>query len=268
MNVLVLGGDERSRFLHIQFNKAGHRTHYYSDAELGLGDIKTGQIDMAVLPIPTKLGQGGSLLPFKHIDLTEILRVIPEDARIIYGSWNEIVKTQMEQRLATNLLDDEPFTMANAYLTAEAALGILLANGTSMVKGSRCLIAGFGRIGAALFKLLMDIEAKVTVATGHKGSAKIIRALGGEAIGYDAIPESLESFDFVLNTAPSPIFALDDLRCYGGLYYELASPPYGFEAETLDDKDCNIIMCPALPGKCYPKDAADVIYRSIFGCNQ
>ncbi len=268
MNVLVLGGDERSRFLHIRLKQAGHRSDYYNDIELGLSDIKTGCVDMVVLPIPTKLGQGGSLLPFKHIDLEEILRVIPEDARIIYGSGNEKVRSLLGDRSTTNLLDNEYFAIDNAYLTAEAALCIVMQNGTSMVKGKRCLITGFGRIGAALFKLLMAMDAKVVVATGHTGSVKIIRSLGGEAISYNAISHELKTYDFVFNTAPAPLFTRDDLRDYNGLYYELASKPYGFEAGSQEDKDCNIILCPALPGRYFPKDAANVIFRCIFGENQ
>ena len=77
-----------------------------------------------------------------------------------------------------DLLKDPYYLAANAAITAEAALGIVLKELRCAIDRANILILGWGRIGKCLAKLLGGLGAKVTVAARKESRRVMVEALG------------------------------------------------------------------------------------------
>ena len=72
----------------------------------------------------------------------------------------------------------EELTLGNAFLTAEGAVALAVEHSPGALGGSRCLVAGFGRIGKALCLALRGLGAQVDCAARKPWDLAAIRALG------------------------------------------------------------------------------------------
>lgn len=159
-----------------------------------------------------------------------------------------------------DLLEDETAQLRNARLTAEAALfAVADAFGESLHK-KRCLVVGYGRIGAYLARLLAAIGADCTVCARRKESRTLAEGCGF----HTAAPEStaLSSFDFVFNTVPAQVFSDEALAALPsfGVWVELASAPGGLPH---GEHAFSVLPAGGLPGKYLPRAAARVLYAAI-----
>jgi dipicolinate synthase subunit A len=274
LNILLLGGDERTIYLNRILKENGYNTSIHKTLDDSLKNcLMTTKFDVIVLPVPTRYKINDDKIYIKLGETYIKENLIPRDSYHVYASGD--IDKYMGTAKNINLLKDEKFTFDNAYITAEAALCIMLNNKLKTIMHSKCLISGFGRIGSCLYKLLYPICDDITIATSNVTN-HLLWANKTKTINYKEL-ENIDKYDFVVNTVPQNIFgSLENLK---GLYYELASPPYGFDYNKLfntTDKMTNlkktnnekIVMCPALPAKYYPYDAAKVIYecmhRKIF----
>ena len=123
--------------------------------------------------------------------------------------------------------------------------------------GQTCMVAGYGRIGKYICDMLKDKGCRIILATGSCKSSEYEKC-----IKYNDIPNHIDSCGIVFNTAPYNYFTYSQLDEYSGRYLELASKPYGFECDGINLPK-SVIMCPSLPGKYYPKKAAEIIYDSF-----
>jgi len=154
------------------------------------------------------------------------------------------------------MLCDEEFAAKNAALTAEAALSILIDRPDVGLAGLNVLIVGFGRVGAALANLLCRLNVRTTIATS--ASARPARAFSTCVIPLEHIDFS--PYNAVVNTAPARIATDQELLSLkaGTLFVELASNPsvnLNFAKYIGVDAD----IYPALPTKCSPQSAAQII---------
>lgn len=244
-------GDDRSLYLKDKFSKKGHLVDYISD----LSAIRYDTVyDIAVLPIPL-------------LDIDPYYNILKHSniKKVIYASTDVNIIKAMDSCQAVNLFDDEDLIFFYARLTAEAALAIAIGNGKRSIYGSKCLVSGYGRIGILLVNLLRAMGAFVVVATGSLSHRKVLTAMDVGYILYDSLNCSLNNYDFIFNTVPDHIFNPDILTDYTGIYYELASKPYGFDYEQTGFGE-NRILCSRLPGKYFPHSAALGIYEAIIKC--
>lgn len=275
LNILLLGGDERTIYLNRILKENGFNTSIHKTLDDSLKNcLMTTKFDVIVLPVPTRYKINDDKLYIKLGETYLKENLIPRDSFCVYASGD--IDKYIGTTKNVNLLKDEKFTFNNAYITAEAALCIMLNNKLKTLKDSKCLICGFGRIGSCLYKLLYPICDDITIATSNE-SNHLLWVNKTKTISYKEAVNDINKYDFIANTAPRNIFGeLEDLN---GLYYELASPPYGFDFNkvfTKTNKITNlkkinnekIVMCPALPAKYYPYDAAKIIFecmhRKIF----
>lgn len=270
MNILLLGGDERSIYLNKILKDKGHSTSVHKKVDNELKNcLMTSKFDVIILPIPTKYKINNDKLYISLNDTYLNENLIPKKSYCVYAVKGDI-SNHLIAKKCINLLEDEKFAFDNAYITAEAALCIMLNNKYKTLKNSKCLISGMGRIGSCLYKLLLPICNEIFVATSNP-SNHLLWANSTDTISYEQAFNTIKDYDFIVNTAPKNIFGkLENLE---GLYYELASTPYGFNfkeifsnAENNVSKKSNkdkIIMCPSLPAKYYPFDAAKIIYECM-----
>lgn len=260
MKFAILGGDERMLRLVSLLRRDGHTVSPFAmERRLDCTPRPdTAGADTIILPLPCA-ANGLLFAPFsgeKHPLSTLFDEVSPGTAVLAGKAAPELQSLCRERGLPLHdYFLREDFTLRNAVLTAEGALGLLMSSSPRAIAGSRVLIYGFGRIGRALAQRLLGCGAHVLVAARDPAQRVLAESMGCAALPFSARPEA----DFVVNTVPHPhLFS----AAFGkAVCLELASPPYGFE---LDELSGRVLLGSALPGKCAPESAAEAIRDTIY----
>ena len=261
----VIGGDIRSVYLTRMLRDAGHevRTFALEKALDGcgesVGDVCAGA-DGVILPMPCQMGEklNAPLSGSEHC-VYDILRQVPRGTAVFAGKTEGGV-AEACRRMDLKLFDylkREELALDNAHLTAEGALGLLLQSPRAL-RGSRILIAGFGRIGRALAAKLVPLGAEVTVAARSAADRALARNMGCRAV---KIAGCAGNWDAVVNTVPRQLFGREEMASFGGArLIELASAPYGFDMSAGFD----VTIASGLPGKTSPESGAKAIMDTII----
>ena len=157
-----------------------------------------------------------------------------------------------------DLLKDPYYLAANAAITAEAALGLVLSQLRCEVTDASILILGWGRIGKCLTHQLHHLNANVTVYARRDADRAMLRALGYRYITREDLGRSLSRYQCILNTVPAPVLTEEDVRSLrsGCLKLELASGTW------LPGSD--VVLAHGLPGKYKPEASGALIARTIL----
>lgn len=222
--------------------------------------------DCLILPLPC-LRDGHLNAPFSAMehDARDILRHAAPGTVVCAGMSGEL-RSECES-LGLPLYDyfeREDFALQNALLTVEGCIGLLLRESERSLHGSRVLICGFGRIGKMLAPRLLSLGARVTVAARSAGALAWARSMGCETLrlGRDR-PGG--DYDAAINTIPAAIFGPSELESLRpARLYELASAPYGFDADAALRLGLKLTRAPGLPGKCAPESAAEAVRDSVY----
>ena len=144
--------------------------------------------------------------------------------------------------------NDEIFLSENADITAEAAIYLAMGDLNRTIAGSECLILGYGRIGKALAKKLIGLNANVTVQARSPIARAAAADLGcaAQEIGTGG------RWDVIFNTVPAPVFAPPG----GALCLDLASTPGFLPPEAGRSAH-------GLPGKYAPASAGEALGRCV-----
>ena len=274
----VIGGDRRSVLLCLLLAADGHRVHSYAleRAELPEEIPKAGCLQGAVygadcVVLPTPAEKSGLLnAPYAAYPcrMEELIQTLWPGQLLFGGKLSEesSLAAVAGGLLVKDFMRDASFVMANAAITAEGAVGLLLQESERTLFGSRVLICGWGRIGRVLAYRLLALGAQVTVAARRPVSRAEARALGCAAFGYEELPETLSGCDFVVNTVPDRVLTDATLCCVrdGALLLELASPPGGFDRTIAENIGLRTIAAPGLPGRSAPYSAAALMRDTIY----
>ena len=155
---------------------------------------------------------------------------------------------------------DENFLMAVATL---GALALAVEHAPGALGGSRCLVAGFGRIGKALCLDLRALGAQVDCCARKPWDLAAIRALGCGPVTYDAIPGP---YDMIFNTVPAAVLGEEPLSRQGPdtLLLELASAPGGICRRAAQARGLRLLDCPSLPGRFSPKASGELVKEAVY----
>lgn len=158
------------------------------------------------------------------------------------------------------------FTVGNAALTAECALGRLMDESGSTLAGSNVLVCGWGRIGKLLCLKLAALGAHVTAAARARADRAMAAALGLGSVDYDGLEAEIGAFGFIINTVPARVLT-DAALCMaadGAVIMELASPPGGFDRTLAENIGLHVVPAPGLPGQRAPESAARLIRSAVY----
>lgn len=159
------------------------------------------------------------------------------------------------------ILEDDTFAKENALLTAEGALYAAMSARDAAIRGSHCIVIGYGRIGRALTKLLRGLDARVTVAARRPESRK--EAGGG--IPLTLLSRAFQEADVVFNTVPAPILTESRLSFLpaSSLYIELAGPPYGLQPEKAKKAHAAYLLESGVPARYCPRSAGRLLIEYV-----
>lgn len=253
--ILFIGGDKRQYYAARKLREHGFEVYMYGFEKLSDNDIPEPDdlyfVDIIVLPIT---GLRGGKVPAYYSD-----KEIKIDESILSGKLVFMGKAESfdVDIPVCDLLKREDFALANALPSAEGAIQVAMENYDGTISGANALVIGYGRIGAALAKILSALNAEVTVA-----SRKDIKCYSSV---FTSEIDNLSVYDIVFNTADALIIdesvlknsdnkpLIIDLSSRGGVDFE-AAEKLGFKA----------LHALGLPGKCSPKAAGEIICDAIL----
>ena len=276
-NFSVIGGDLRQIWAAKYLMKQGHEVSVYGFDNVHLTDLTDGfdlaetlkSTDCVLLPLPvTRDGVYLNTPLWEHsLSLEEVFCAIPEKATVFCGM-SEKLPVQYQEGVV-DYAEDEAFLLKNAYLTAEAALGIAITKTPISLLGASVLVTGYGRIGAFLAQMLRQLGAKTYVASRRSFHLAEIELEGYTPVSYDVISNILPQMDMIFNTAPTLVFNENfiqniPLDCF---FVDLASMPGGVDEYAAEKRGLKVIRALSLPGKFAPvysgKIVADTLIRLL-----
>lgn len=273
----IIGGDKRQLFLAKSIYDSGYTVmlggfdRLKSTGTLVLGDIKSAaeKSDVIILPVPSVRTDGSINTPFSDDctvlddELIEIMLKKP----VFVAMKDKFLKAypQFENAELYDYAAKEEFAILNALPTAEGALEVAMKQYEGTVAGSRCLITGYGRIGKVLAEMLKNHKADVTVSARKSSDMAFAQAFGYKKLNTNKL-SCIRNFDLVFNTVPSLIFDRELLMNTdkNTIIIDLASLPGGVDFEAAQKLGIDAVRALALPGKCAPKTAGEIIRTTVF----
>lgn len=271
----VLGGDRRQLYLARSLEEDGHTLFLHGLEGLeGAAAFPTLPLEelgrrcpVVVLPLPAV--REGSFLnaPFAQapIPLDDSFAAALAPCLVLGGMVGKLRQTSplWETIPLEDYYQREELTVGNAFLTAEGALALAVEHAPGALGGSRCLVAGFGRIGKALCLDLRALGAQVDCAARKPRDLAAIRAMGCGALTYGQVSGP---YDVIFNTVPAPVIGEKILACQGPdtLLLELASAPGGICRRAAHARGLRLLDCPSLPGRFSPKASGELVKEAVY----
>lgn len=222
-----------------------------------------------ILPLPATVDKKTLNAPFSaaRIVLDEEFAKMLMKKKVFCGMASQLAKTcdVWKQIHVSDYFDREEFTVKNAVPTSEGAIEIAMREYPGTINGSKCLVAGFGRIGKVLSRMLSGLGANVTVSARKPQDLAWI-----ELDGYQPVPTAklcdTKGYDIIFNTVPAMVFDAHTLARTAGdaLVIDLASAPGGVDFEAAKRLGIQAIQALSLPGKVAPKAAGEIIKTTIY----
>lgn len=133
------------------------------------------------------------------------------------------------------------------------------------LQGARCLVIGYGRIGARLAGKLRALGAAVQVSARSARDFARIAAAGMGALDTRCLAGRLGGFDLIFNTVPAPVLGSAELAGLSAdcLIIDLASMPGGIAPDAGLPDGCRVLHALSLPGRVAPLSAARAIHETV-----
>ena len=261
--IVFAGGDKRQIYAARKLREQGLKVYL-----AGFEQIKTEiptmenfcEADIIVLPV-TGLKDG--VIPANYSDKELKINIGKLSGKQIFMGKAQTLNAP--EAVVYDLLKSEYFAEANALPSAEGAIQVAMQNYEGTVKGSRCLVIGYGRIGKVLSQTLRALGAKVCIATRSEEKAMSIKSDGNAPIDTSKL-RSIRGYDLVFNTADALVLNSGILQNSDSstLIIDLASIPGGTDFETAESLGYEVVHALGLPGKYSPKAAGEIISDTIL----
>lgn len=270
MKIAVFGGDKRMLFAAKAFADMGHEVLLTGfDSLMSLCEIHVCTVqeaadesDIAVLPV-RPVTDGNLFAPFaKHpISIAGLADRIGK--KPLFSGSAQMLKPYVTEEIY-DYTASEIFTLRNAELTAEGAIGLILNEYEGAVYGADILVTGYGRIGKVLSRYLHMMGAKVTVAARNPADRDMIDYRGMTAADYPEVDFS--RYQVIVNTVPAEVIGKDTVSQMREDVFliDLASVPGGVDFDAARDRDLTCIHALSLPGKTAPLTAGIIIKDTIM----
>ena len=277
MKFAVIGGDARAGWLAALLAGDGHtvRTYALEKAALPQRIVACTSLDACVygadwvlLGIPAeKDGEVLCPLSVQHVKTEELLTALWPGQTLCGGRLGQdtalgAVRAGLS---VCDLMTRRDFTVGNAALTAEGAVGVLIRESPRSLWRGCALITGWGRIASQLAPRLRALGCETWIAARKRGDRAAAEGLGLHACELREIPKLAAELDFLVNTVPAPVIEKETLERLrpDSLLLELASAP-GFDRELAAELGLHAAAAPGLPGKSAPCAAAVLMRDTVY----
>lgn len=265
MKAVVFVNDQRMEIIIQRLRSAGIQVQE-GRCEKDMEQIErmAGRIDLVILPIQGVSDDGFIELKKRGYCMKAFFAALRKETLIFTGVITPYIK-KLPQTVIS-LLAREEVISANAALTAEGILAMIIQNTPRSLVEYRYDVIGFGHCGRAIVQLLDCLKLKVRIVSAHPHPECA-------ALPYDFI--SLPQWQFqqpwpvVINTAPVEVIsdAMVALWQNKPLIIDIASRAAGVNERVYKRKDIQVIAAPPLPGLVAWQSAgeilADVILKEV-----
>lgn len=264
MRITIVGGDARMPYTAAALMGMGHQTALCAYRDTPFSPSMLSVAEAVLLPLP--LSRDGVHLnaPTTEIatPLSEMARMLPEGVPLLCGHADDTLRAIAGDRPILAYGQDEEYLRKNAYITAEGAIAMLMAELSSALADTPCLILGAGRLASALSDLLFGLHAPTTVLARRQN---ILLGGGLTPLPLDELPELCDKFSVILNTVPAKLLSRAVLERItpGTLILELSSAPRVVDAEEAGRRGIELLAAPGLPGRYAPKSAGQAIADTV-----
>jgi dipicolinate synthase subunit A len=274
----IIGGDLRSAYLAGLLAADGYKVITTGFDSTDLPPCVTGctnpasavaLADFIILPVPVSTDGTTINAPFSRtrISIDQVLNAVKPDQCVAGGALTSEIHKEAEKRgiKIHDYLKREELAIYNAVPTAEGAIQLAMEELPITIRGSNCLVTGYGRVGKMLSQMLVALGARVTVAARKYSDLAWAGSRGCCTIELQQLDKA-GSFDVIFNTIPFPIFNREIL---GGLdkntlLIDLASRPGGVDFKAAAELQIKTIWALSLPGRVAPKSAGQIIKNTIL----
>ncbi|HHX87087.1 MAG TPA: dipicolinate synthase subunit DpsA [Firmicutes bacterium] len=167
---------------------------------------------------------------------------------------------------------DQELVVLNSIPTAEGAIQKAMEISEITIHGSRALVLGLGRCGAALARALQGLGAEVTALVRRWESRAVAISFGYKVVFIDRLEDAVAKADFIFNTVPAPLLTAPLLKKANkeAIILDLASSPGGTDFGAAAELELTAVLLPGLPGRVAPKSSGKFlaeVYQRIITCN-
>lgn len=226
---------------------------------------KAGQFDLVILPIQGVSDEGFIELKQKGYCMKEFFSKLAKEAWIFTGVITPYLKKLPQQ--VTSLLAKEAVINANAALTAEGLLSLIIMNTPRSIREYNYDIIGYGHCGKSIAELLHQLHLPVRIVSSHDRTKET-------QFPYEWILLKdwtfAQPYSVVINTAPTETVNEGMVNGWKKkpLIIDIASKAVGISEKVYKRKDIHIIAAPPLPGVVAYESAgeilADVIIQEVM----
>ncbi len=168
-----------------------------------------------------------------EIYIDELTELLGGNTAVIGGRLSPVVLDIFGKKniRTADYFEREELIVQNAIPTAEGAISIAMQEIPFTLHGSKCLVAGYGRIGKVLSKMLCGIGADVSCSARKHSDLAWISSNGYIGINNKNLIETIHEYQIIFNTVPHKIFDRDLLKNMRSdvLIIDLASKPGGVD---------------------------------------
>lgn len=281
--IAVLGGDLRQSYLAAYLCRLGHDVTCYATPDFSSPSgcpfrarhLEAALAGARLVLCPVPLSTDGHTLSLSvseaaqtPLPLKELVLSLHPGQLLAGGGLPESFWEACRRKEVTpfDYLMQEEFLRANAALTAEGLLGILLKETPFSLVGRRALLLGYGRCGQEIARLLSCFSVKLSVQ--EKDAILLTQAVdqGFFTFSPEQNPEDLSAFDLVINTVPGRVLDITHLHKLSPhcQLFDIASAPFGFDWEADQFPWLPPVRCLGIPGKWMPETAGELMGKIIL----
>lgn len=257
MQIAIIGADERTPALKRCLTESG----------IGIIEITEQNIrrlmQSQIIVLPLRALEEDGRIRGSRVKIGMVLSYAAERSVIYGGCFPEVLTRRPSGRRIrlVDYMEDEVFRNENAGLTAEGCLVEAMTKSRCCVKGRNCLVAGFGYCGRAMAKLLLSLEAEVTVYDIKEDCQRVAMEMGCSLWQENAEEQNFE-WIFYMADKPCPIDTV--LKwCDEKTYLWDITTGGGLQAEELEEKGIHVEHLTAVPGRILTESAGIILARMI-----
>lgn len=266
---LIIGGDKRQEYLKKiidkEFIEVDH-IRYLADVRR-LDDIES--YSHIILPVPlTKDRENVYSSDKLSLNVDELIKCIKPCHKVFGTGFDNKTLDYFEDKAIEyrDFMKDKAFKRANAFLTAQGTLRLVLDNTDDYIVGKKVLVIGFGDVAETLAEKLKSNGFEVYITARNKRKLSLAGLSGYKTIAMSTIRSCIYLFDYIFGTVPANILDPGDIRnikteC---TYIELASPPYTAKEADFTENAKQYINGSALPGRFLPLASGKLIADFIL----
>lgn len=261
MLISLIGGDSRFIYTAEKLKSLGHTVLWALNGQDTTTLEQAASADLFVLPTPVSRDGVTLNAPLceNKINLCDLLSKLDDNKLLLGGI------TKIDRKNYYDYYNDQAFLYKNSAITAEGAICAAIENTNHSLYGSRVLVVGYGHLGKALCKRLNYFECSLCASARKHSDFEQICNLGINCVNTLELSDVINEFDVIINTVPFCVLDSQVLKNAkkDALFIELASAPYGIDLDYAKEHSLNVHVLPALPSRCAPKSAGEIIAQTI-----